>query len=112
MFSLARQAYLTEAIPFRWRARALSTLGGTLRIGLFIGPFVAAVIVSRWTIGAAYGFAAVMSLAAAVLTAFLPDVTRAPPDPTRASGQRAPFGASPSWPSIAGCCSPSASGSA
>ena len=75
VFSLARQAYLTEAIPFRWRARALSTLGGTLRIGLFIGPFVAAVIVSRWTIGAAYGFAAVMSLAAAVLTAFLPDVT-------------------------------------
>ena len=64
MFSLARQAYLTEAIPFRWRARALSTLGGTLRIGLFIGPFVAAVIVSRWNIGAAYGFAAVMSLAA------------------------------------------------
>ncbi len=75
VFSLARQAYLTEAIPFRWRARALSTLGGTLRIGLFIGPFVAAVIVARWTIGAAYGFAAVMSLAAAVLTAFLPDVT-------------------------------------
>lgn len=76
VFSLARQAYLTEAIPFRWRARALSTLGGTLRIGLFIGPFVAAVIVSRWNIGAAYGFAAVMSLAAAVLTAFLPDVTQ------------------------------------
>ena len=76
VFSLARQAYLTEAIPIRWRARALSTLGGTLRIGLFIGPFVAVVIVSRWSIGAAYGFAAVMSLAAAVLTAFLPDVTK------------------------------------
>ena len=45
MFSLARQAYLTEAIPIRMRARALSTLGGTFRIGLFIGPFVAAAIV-------------------------------------------------------------------
>jgi MFS family permease len=76
VFSLARQAYLTEAIPIRMRARALSTLGGTSRIGLFIGPFVAAAIVSRWTIGAAYGFAAAMSLATAVLTAFLPDVTR------------------------------------
>ncbi len=76
VFSLARQAYLTEAIPVRLRARALSTLGGTFRIGLFIGPFAAAVIVSRWEIGAAYAFAAGMSLLAAVLTAFLPDVTR------------------------------------
>jgi MFS family permease len=76
VFNLARQAYLTEAIPIAMRARALSTLGGTFRIGLFIGPFIAAAIVTRWSIGAAYGFAAIMSLAAAALTAFLPDVTR------------------------------------
>ena len=76
VFSLARQAYLTEAIPIRMRARALSTLGGTFRIGSFIGPFVGAAIVSRWTIGSAYGFAAAMSLAAALLTALLPDITR------------------------------------
>lgn len=76
VFSLARQAYLTEAIPIPMRARALSTLGGTFRIGLFIGPFIAAAMVTRWSIGAAYGFAAMMSLAAATLTAFLPDVTR------------------------------------
>ena len=112
VFSLARQAYLTEAIPFRWRARALSTLGGTLRIGLFIGPFVAAVIVSRWSIGAAYGFAAVMSLAAAVLTAFLPDVTQAPPHPARTERAVRIVRCSRSWPSTAGCCSPSGSVSA
>jgi MFS family permease len=88
MFSLARQAYLTETIPIRMRARALSTLGGTFRIGLFIGPFVAAVIVSRWTIGAAYGFAAAMSLAAAALTLFLPDVTKERRATASASGQR------------------------
>jgi MFS family permease len=75
VFGLARHAYLTEAIPVPFRARALSTLGGAFRIGLFIGPFVAAVIVTRWSIGAAYGFAAIMSVAAAILTAFLPDVT-------------------------------------
>jgi MFS family permease len=78
VFGLARHAYLTEAIPVPFRARALSTLGGTFRIGLFIGPFIAAVIVSRWNIGAAYAFAAIMSIAAAILTAFLPDVTRNP----------------------------------
>jgi MFS family permease len=76
VFNLARHAYLTEAIPIPMRARALSTLGGTFRIGVFIGPFIAAAIVTRWSIGAAYGLAAIMSLAAATLTAFLPDVTR------------------------------------
>jgi len=54
VFSLARQAYLTEAIPTRMRARALSTLGGTFRIGTFIGPFIGAAIVIRYDIGAAY----------------------------------------------------------
>jgi MFS family permease len=74
VFGLARQAYLTEAIPLQMRARALSTLGGTFRVGLFVGPFIAAAIVSQWSIGAAYAFAAATNLAAAVLTAFLPDV--------------------------------------
>jgi MFS family permease len=87
VFSLARQAYLTEAIPIRMRARALSTLGGTFRIGLFVGPFIGAAIVSAWTIGAAYGFAALMSLAAAVLTAFLPDVTKQSRTAAAAQGQ-------------------------
>ncbi|WP_312879675.1 MFS transporter [Microlunatus parietis] len=81
VFSLARQAYLTEAIPIAQRARALSTLGGTSRIGTFIGPFVAALLVTHFGLASAYGFAAVMSLAAAVLTFLLPDLnagTRAP----------------------------------
>jgi MFS family permease len=76
VFSLARQAYLTETVPVRMRARALSTLGGTFRVGLFVGPFVGAALVAGNGIAAAYAFAAAMSLAAAGLTAFLPDVTR------------------------------------
>ena len=46
VFSLARQAYLTETVPVRMRARALSTLGGTFRVGLFVGPFVGAALVA------------------------------------------------------------------
>ena len=76
VFSLARLAYLAEAIPIAMRARGMATLGGTFRIGMFIGPFVAAALVSRWTIASAYAFAAVLSLAAAVLCVFLPDVTQ------------------------------------
>ena len=42
VFSLARQSYVTEVVPVELRARALSTLGGVSRIGLFIGPFLGA----------------------------------------------------------------------
>ena len=76
VFSLARLAYLAEAIPIGLRARGMATLGGTFRIGLFLGPFAAAAIISRWGIAAAYAFAACLSLAAAALCAFLPDLTQ------------------------------------
>jgi MFS family permease len=54
VFSLARQSYLTEVVPFHMRARALSTLGGVMRIGLFVGPFVAAGLIHFVGIGGAY----------------------------------------------------------
>ena len=54
VFSLARQSYLTETVPFRYRARALSMLGGVMRIGLFLGPFVAAGLIHVMGIGGAY----------------------------------------------------------
>ena len=76
VFSLARLSYLTEAIPIGLRARGMSTLGGTFRVGMFVGPFVGAALVSRWGISAAYAFAAAVSLAAAIVCAFLPDVTQ------------------------------------
>ncbi len=46
VFGLARQTYLTEVVPVHLRARALSTLGGTMRIGMFVGPFLAAPVVA------------------------------------------------------------------
>ncbi|OYO11380.1 MFS transporter [Enemella evansiae] len=74
VFGLARQAYLTEVVPLRQRARALSTLGGMLRVGFFIGPLIAAAVVGRFGLSAAYAAAAVMTLAAAAFTLALPDV--------------------------------------
>lgn len=89
VFGLARQTYLTEAIPVRWRARALSSLGGVFRIGFFVGPLAGAWIVDRWSLAAAYAFASLMSLFAAAVTLALPDLpaheapVHSPTDPTR-----------------------------
>lgn len=71
---LARQAYLTEAVSLRWRARALSTLGGVYRIGMFIGPLVSAAIVIAWGTAPAYLFAACMSATAGIITFGLPEL--------------------------------------
>ncbi len=75
VFGLARQSYLTEAVPIGLRARALSTLGGVSRIGLFVGPFVGAAAVSRWGVAAAYGVGVAASAAAFVLVLLVPDLT-------------------------------------
>ena len=77
VFGLARQTYLTEAIPLRFRARALSSLGGVFRIGFFVGPLIGAAIVSGGSLRSAFAFAACMSLTAAVVTWALPDVEQA-----------------------------------
>jgi len=59
VFSLARQKYLTEAVPVIIRARALSTLGGVNRIGIFIGPFIGAAVMQFSGITGAYWVGAV-----------------------------------------------------
>jgi MFS family permease len=41
-WALARLAYVSEVAPPALRGRAMSLLGGTNRVGMFIGPFLAA----------------------------------------------------------------------
>ena len=43
-FGLARHAFMTTRVPIAFRARALSLLGGSFRLGIFIGPFVTAAL--------------------------------------------------------------------
>jgi MFS family permease len=75
-FYLARQTYLTELAPIELRARALSTLGGSHRIGLFIGPFLGAAAISLGGLRTAYLVAVVSASAAAVLLFLIPDAAR------------------------------------
>lgn len=66
VFLLARQSWLTARAPVRIRARAMSTMGGVQRVGLFVGPFVSAPIIAVWGTRAAYAVAVVAGLLAAV----------------------------------------------
>jgi len=93
VFSLARQSYLTEAVPPEFRARAMSTLGGVMRIGMFIGPFVGAAAIHRFGLMGAYGVGVVALVLAGLVAARLPDLeARRPPG---ASPDAAP--AAPTW---------------
>ncbi|GAA3918231.1 MFS transporter [Microbacterium invictum] len=47
-FGLARHAFMTTRVPLAYRARALSVLGGSFRLGMFTGPFVAAAVLAIW----------------------------------------------------------------
>jgi len=73
-FYLARQSYLTEVAPLRLRARAMSTLAGSHRIGLFIGPFVGAATIGLTTLRGAYVVAVFSALSVALLLLLIPDV--------------------------------------
>jgi MFS family permease len=74
VFQLARQTYLIEAVPPYMRARAMSTLGGTTRVGLFIGPFMAAGFIHLMGLQGAYWAAILTLIATGILTYSIPDM--------------------------------------
>ncbi|MFB8148073.1 MFS transporter [Microbacterium sp. NPDC056003] len=89
-FGLARHSFMTTRVPLAFRARALSLLGGTFRLGMFIGPFVAAALLALfgdehatiWFFGAC--------LVATILLVLLgPDPEHAVAAPTPARGDSA-----------------------
>ena len=86
IYNIARQSYLTEAVPIHMRARALSTLGGVMRIGMFIGPFIGATAVHAFGISAAYVVGITGMIFAAIIGARVPEL-KPPPVP---EGQAAP----------------------
>ncbi|MFL0412144.1 MFS transporter [Microbacterium paludicola] len=45
-FALARHTFMTTRVPVAYRARALSLLGGSFRLGAFMGPFVSAALLA------------------------------------------------------------------
>jgi len=73
-FLISRQGFMIEAVPAPYRARALSTLGGTYRIGVFVGPLIGAVLIGWTGLSAVFWLALAMSLVAAAMATLMPDL--------------------------------------
>jgi MFS family permease len=73
-FLIARQGFLIEAVPVYWRARAMSLLGGTFRIGVLVGPLIGALLISLADLRAVFLLAAATSAGAALLALVMPDL--------------------------------------
>ena len=84
-YYLGRMSYLSDVAPVYLRARAMSTLGGSHRIGLFIGPFVGAAAIAAFGLRAPFVIAMAAAAAAAVILLVVPDVA---PDPDQVAGTR------------------------
>ncbi|WP_282946678.1 MFS transporter [Cellulomonas endometrii] len=74
VFHLARQAYLTEVVPVVNRARALSTLGGVSRIGVFLGPFLGAAVLHVGDLRSVFWLAVGTTVAAGAVVGLAQDV--------------------------------------
>jgi len=84
-YYLGRVSYLTEIISVDLRARAMSTMGGSHRIGIFLGPFVGAAVISVFDMRAAYLVAVAAAAVAATLLIAVPDIA---PHATQGHGAR------------------------
>lgn len=85
-FYLARQSYLTDVVPSRMRARAMSTLGGSHRVGLFIGPFIGAAAIAVFGLRAGYIVAVIAVACAGLLLGLVPDLPAPPGQPKGVRG--------------------------
>ncbi|GGU10827.1 MFS transporter [Nocardioides albus] len=75
-FLIARQGFLIDATPLSHRARAMSLLGGSFRVGVFVGPLLGAGLIHVFGLHVVFLFAAAMSLCSAVIGGWMPELGR------------------------------------
>ncbi len=89
-FGLARHAFMTTKVPLSFRARALALLGGSFRFGMFVGPFIAALLLSLTGTEASAAWCLAICLVACVLLVLLgPDPEQSIADEAAADRARA-----------------------
>jgi MFS family permease len=67
IWMLARLSYASAAAPLEWRGRALSLLGGSNRMGTFVGPFVGGFVAEFAGLASAFAVQAGLAAAAAAV---------------------------------------------
>jgi MFS family permease len=85
-FLIARQGYLIDAVPIHWRARAMSLLGGTFRVGVLVGPLIGAALIHVADIRAVFVLSGGTSVAAALIALVMPDLGAESRTAQRAAG--------------------------
>lgn len=63
-WNLARQSLVAESVSGEYRGRAMTALGGTMRVGNITGPAVGALLLTVWPIWSVFLFAAIAALSA------------------------------------------------
>ena len=64
---LVRLNYVTGVVPVHLRGRAMASLGGVIRMGSFIGPFLGAALIAALVTRSVFGLHAVLTVAACAL---------------------------------------------
>lgn len=85
-FMIARQGFMIDVVPMAYRARALSALGGSHRVGILVGPLLGAGLIHLWDLRAAFALAACMSLTSALMALLMPDLGTADRAQARETG--------------------------
>jgi MFS family permease len=73
-FLMARQGFMIDVVPYSYRARAMSMLGGSMRVGVLVGPLLGAGLIRVGSITWVFWLAAAMSLVSALLALTMPDL--------------------------------------
>ncbi|PUA79816.1 MFS transporter [Nocardioides currus] len=73
VFLMARQGFMIDAVPLEMRARAMSGLGASMRVGVLIGPLLGAALIHLGGLTWVFWLASVMSLCSALLARSMPD---------------------------------------
>jgi MFS family permease len=74
LFLIARQGFLIDVVPATHRARGMSFLGGSYRIGVLVGPLIGAGLIRLGDVASVFWLGAAMSVCAALLAGLMPDL--------------------------------------
>ena len=74
LFLIARQGFMIDVVPVTHRARAMSLLGGSYRLGVLIGPLLGAGLIRLTDLTSVFWLGAAMSVCASLLAATMPDL--------------------------------------